>query len=314
MPCQLESQIHSTNTLLDGVGLVKMEVGMDQLNSGDSDLAKELQRLKDSSWETFQTYDSTVSITCSSWHCFGPGLISNKSRWCWNISGGPAFRISKSSVPVRLPPLFAMRPCRQIPWLKLCRSLNDKHSYIPNSLNALLIFRFLQSGANCNLKGFCQDLWDGHNRLHWPHWPFACQKRSMASYFGARMIYYMRLNLFNPCPQSNIPVITIFAFYNMRGCPVPSPLLGGCSWRCPFWTKFSRCSWCFYDCWAGWVPGWCCGRRGLGWESSFWARHLIAGMIHAFLFSHSILYDICRYFILVLVYIYELVIYIHIYP
>ena len=66
MPCQLESQIHSTNTLLDGVGLVKMEVGMDQLNSGDSDLAKELQRLKDSSWETFQTYDSTVSITCSS--------------------------------------------------------------------------------------------------------------------------------------------------------------------------------------------------------------------------------------------------------
>ena len=31
MPCQLESQVHSTNTLIDEVGLVEMEVGLDQL-------------------------------------------------------------------------------------------------------------------------------------------------------------------------------------------------------------------------------------------------------------------------------------------
>jgi hypothetical protein len=68
MPCQLESQIHSTNTLIDGVGLVKMEVGMDQLKSGEADLARELQRLKDNSlkFPSPRKNIGTVSITCSS--------------------------------------------------------------------------------------------------------------------------------------------------------------------------------------------------------------------------------------------------------
>ena len=47
MPCQLESQVHSTNTLIDEVGLVEMEVGLDQLIWGDADLQRELRRLKD---------------------------------------------------------------------------------------------------------------------------------------------------------------------------------------------------------------------------------------------------------------------------
>ena len=34
MPCQLESQVHSINTLIDEVGLVEMEVGLDQLTWG----------------------------------------------------------------------------------------------------------------------------------------------------------------------------------------------------------------------------------------------------------------------------------------
>ena len=46
MPCQLESQVHSTNTLIDEVGLVEMEVGLDQLTWGD---AWPLRRLKDNS-------------------------------------------------------------------------------------------------------------------------------------------------------------------------------------------------------------------------------------------------------------------------
>ena len=49
MPCQLESQVHSTNTLIDEVGLVEMEVGLDQLTWGDADLQRELRRLKDNS-------------------------------------------------------------------------------------------------------------------------------------------------------------------------------------------------------------------------------------------------------------------------
>ena len=49
MPCQLESQVHPTNTLIDEVGLVEMEVGLDQLTWGDADLQRELRRLKDNS-------------------------------------------------------------------------------------------------------------------------------------------------------------------------------------------------------------------------------------------------------------------------
>ena len=49
MPCQLESQVHSTNTLIDEVELVQMEVGLDQLTWGDADLQRELRRLKDNS-------------------------------------------------------------------------------------------------------------------------------------------------------------------------------------------------------------------------------------------------------------------------
>ena len=49
MPCQLESQVYSTNTLIDEVGLVEMEVGLDQLTWGDADLQRELRRLKDNS-------------------------------------------------------------------------------------------------------------------------------------------------------------------------------------------------------------------------------------------------------------------------
>ena len=49
MPCQLESQVHSTNTLIDEVGLVEMEVGLGQLTWGDADLQRELRRLKDNS-------------------------------------------------------------------------------------------------------------------------------------------------------------------------------------------------------------------------------------------------------------------------
>ena len=47
MPCQLESQVHSTNTLIDEIGLVEMEVGLDQLIWCDADLQRELRRLKD---------------------------------------------------------------------------------------------------------------------------------------------------------------------------------------------------------------------------------------------------------------------------
>ena len=51
MPCQLESQVHSTNTLIDEVGLVEMEVGLDQLTWGDADLQRELRRLEGQQFE-----------------------------------------------------------------------------------------------------------------------------------------------------------------------------------------------------------------------------------------------------------------------
>ena len=42
MPLDLASNIYSTNTLVEGVHLVKKEEGMDTLNSTDAQLAEEL--------------------------------------------------------------------------------------------------------------------------------------------------------------------------------------------------------------------------------------------------------------------------------
>ena len=52
MPLDLASNIYSTNTLVEGVHLVKKEEGMDTLNSTDAQLAEELARLEASVCET----------------------------------------------------------------------------------------------------------------------------------------------------------------------------------------------------------------------------------------------------------------------
>ena len=49
MRSQLESQVPSTNTLIDEIELVEMEAGLDKLTSGDADFQPELRRLKDNS-------------------------------------------------------------------------------------------------------------------------------------------------------------------------------------------------------------------------------------------------------------------------
>lgn len=72
MPCELQSKIFSTSTLIDGLGLVKMEVGMDDLTSHGPDLAKELQRLKDNSLKfpkpknTYEPFSSPVQVDIAS--------------------------------------------------------------------------------------------------------------------------------------------------------------------------------------------------------------------------------------------------------
>ena len=125
--------------------------------------------------------------------------------------------------------------------------------------------------------------------LDWPHGPFAFQKWSMASYFRTITdLIHVSSTYSTHVPKSNIHVTTIYAFYNIWGCPVPSPLLWGFFGRCPFWTRVSTCSWQCFDAWcAGWVPGWCCGQRGLGWEPRAWARPLVAGINHYFFSSRS---------------------------
>ena len=45
----LESQVPSTNTLIDVIELAEMKAGLDKLTSGDADFQPELRRLKDNS-------------------------------------------------------------------------------------------------------------------------------------------------------------------------------------------------------------------------------------------------------------------------
>ena len=49
MPCDLLFEVYSTNTLAEGLDIVKREVGMDPLTSTEAALAQELQKLKDGS-------------------------------------------------------------------------------------------------------------------------------------------------------------------------------------------------------------------------------------------------------------------------
>ena len=47
MPCELVSRVYSTNTVVEGLEIVKKEVGMDPLTSPDTALAQELKRLEE---------------------------------------------------------------------------------------------------------------------------------------------------------------------------------------------------------------------------------------------------------------------------
>ena len=47
MPCELLSRVYSTNTVVEGIEIVKKEVGMDALTSPDAALEQELLKLEE---------------------------------------------------------------------------------------------------------------------------------------------------------------------------------------------------------------------------------------------------------------------------
>ena len=64
MPLDLASNIYSTNTLVEGVHLVKQEEGMDMLNSNDVQLDEELARLEASVCETKIVFLARLNFFC----------------------------------------------------------------------------------------------------------------------------------------------------------------------------------------------------------------------------------------------------------
>ena len=77
MPCELLFEVYSTNTLVEGLDIVKREVGMDPLTSTGAALAQELQKLKDcsryngclfSTWYAFKWWKGVGSTDIICFH------------------------------------------------------------------------------------------------------------------------------------------------------------------------------------------------------------------------------------------------------
>ena len=66
MPCELLSRVYSTNTVVEGIEIVKKEVGMDALTSPDAALEQELLNLRRWFWVKWMGIFNMVCIYINS--------------------------------------------------------------------------------------------------------------------------------------------------------------------------------------------------------------------------------------------------------